>query len=249
MKKIINKSLMFLSLLSAPLLHAESIDHIKETGVLQVCANPEQKPFSWDSGRPEGFQIDVAKVLADKLEVELDVAWIFLKRHAKKTGCDMYVGVARLDGDTKYVKKSDPFARIEFKLVTAKGIKPVSNIKDLKGLTIGLSAGSIAAHALRDKGVEFAVSHRDEASRLDAVANGVIDGAIVTQVSAGWYEKTFGSQFNVYDAEKILKAKLNYDYSLGLRRSNQQSKAEFNQILAEMKADGSIEKVLDKYGI
>ena len=249
MKKIINKSLMFLSLLSAPLLHAESIDHIKETGVLQVCANPEQKPFSWDSGRPEGFQIDVAKVLAEKLEVELDVAWIFLKRHAKKTGCDMYVGVAKLDGDSKYVKKSDPFTRIEFKLVTAKGVKPISEIKDLKGLTIGLSGGSLAAHALRDKGVEFAVSYRDEASRLEAVANGVIDGAIVTHVSADWYEKTFTPEFNVYDAEKVLSTKLNYDYVLGLRRSNQQSKTEFNKILAEMKADGSIDKVLNKYGI
>lgn len=249
MKKIVNKSLIFLSLLSASLLHAESIEHIKETGVLQVCVNPEQKPFSWNSGVPEGFQIDIAKVLADKLDVELDVAWIFLKRHAKKTGCDMYVGVARLDGDTKYVKKSDPFTRIEFKLVTAKGMKSVSKIKDLTGLTIGLSAGSIAAHALRDQGIELAVSYRDEASRLDAVANGVIDGAIVTQVSAGWYEKTLGFQFDVYDAEKVLKTKLNYDYSLGLRRSNQKSKLEFNKILSKMKADGSIDKVLSKYGI
>lgn len=247
--RIINKSLIFVSLLAAPFVQAEGIDHIKETGELQICANPEQKPFSWKDGRPEGFQIDVAKVLADKLDVALEVSWIFRKRHAKLTGCDMYVGVAKLDGDTQYVKKSDPFARMEFKLVTAKGIKPISDLKDLKGLTVGVPGGSIASHALRGKGIELAISYRDEASRLNAVVDGTIDAAIVTQLSTSWHQKSYGSQFNVYDAESLLNKRLNYDYVLGLRRNDQQSREKFNQILSEIKADGSIDKVFDKYGI
>lgn len=241
--------LLLLCLFVASIVQADSIDHIRETGVLQICANPEQKPISWREEQPKGFQIELAQLIANQINTELEVSWIYLKRRAKTTGCDLYAGVATLDGDTRYVKKSDPFMRMEFVLVTSADKAPIHSIDDLKGLTVGVPAGSLAAHQLSEREIKLAVSYIDEASRLDAVAKGLIDAAIVTRISEGWYRHQFPTAMRSYDAEQLLDSDLNYNYSLGLRRANPKTKAAFNRVLRNMKEDGSLSRLLQKYGV
>ena len=246
MVKAIVLSSVFLSFAVA----AERIEHIQETGEIELCVHPNQPPFSKRAEKPTGFQVDVAKAVAKKLDVSLNVSWIRARRQAKKTGCDFYTGVANLGrGDSKYMKLSDPYMRLEFKLVTLKGGKNIRHIGDLKSMAVGVSPGSVASRKLSSSGVELAVRYRDEASRLQALADGLIDAAVVTNVSAGWFQKNNGGVFHVMDAEKILNVSLNYDYSLGLRKADKNTKYTFNKILIDMKNDGTLENIFSKYGV
>lgn len=229
---------------------AESIEHIQATGEIELCVHPDQPPFSKRSEKPTGFQVDVAQAIAKKLEVSLNVSWIRARRQAKKTECDFYTGVANLGrGDSKYMKLSDPYMRLEFKLVTLKGGKNIRHIGDLQSMAVGVSPGSVASRKLSSSGVELAVRYRDEASRLQALADGLIDAAVVTNVSAGWFQKNSGGIFHIMDAEKVLGVPLNYDYSLGLRKADKNTKEAFNNMLVEMANDGSLANIFKKYGL
>jgi len=233
----------------SPVSFAQALSEIRANCEINLCAHPEQMPFSRRAEKPEGFQIDIARAIAEKLDVSLNVSWIFSKRQAKKVGCDFYAGVARLkEGDSKYLLISDPYLRLEFILVTLNQGIVINDIADLKPLVVGVSPGSIASGALIQNHISIAVRFPDEASRLQALADGLIDAAVVTNVSAGWFQENQG-KLQVFDAEKILHADLNYDYALGLRKSDEDSRSEFNQILAGMKDDGSLSEILNRYGL
>ncbi|SEQ56912.1 polar amino acid transport system substrate-binding protein [Amphritea atlantica] len=233
----------------SPVASAQTLSEIRARGEINLCAHPEQMPFSRRADKPEGFQIDIARAVAEKLDVSLNVSWIFSKRQAKKVGCDFYAGVARFkEGDSKYLLISDPYLRLEFKLVTLDKGSVISDIDDLKPLVVGVSPGSIASGALVHNHISIAVRFQDEASRLQALADGLIDAAVVTNVSAGWFQENLG-KLRQYDAENILHADLNYDYALGLRRSDEDSRNGFNQLLAEMKSDGALSNILARYGL
>lgn len=238
---------MFIAI--SPAANAQAISDIRASGEINLCANPEQMPFSQQADTPEGLQIDVARAIAQKLDVSLNVSWIFSKRQAKKVGCDFYAGVARLnDGDSKYLRITDPYLHLEFKLVTLDQGAIIHSIDDLKPLVVGVSPGSIASHALIKNDISIAVRFPDEASRLQALADGLIDAALVTNVSAGWFQ-TGQTKLQVFDAERILNTELNYDYALGLRKSDDDSRNGFNQLLAEMREDGSLSNILNRYGV
>jgi ABC-type amino acid transport substrate-binding protein len=245
------KKLTLLScVLLSPLATAGTLEHIIEKGELHLCAHPAQMPFSSRVEKPKGFQIDVAKAIAEKLDVSLKVSWIMPRRQAKKVGCDLYSGVARLgDGDSKYMLISDPYLRLEFKLVTLKNKAPIHNLDDLKTMVVGVSSGSIASHALSSKNVEIAVRFADEASRLQALADGLIDAAIVSNVSSGWFQHQHGQQLTEVDAEKVLNVGLNYDYALGLRKADQKTREAFNQVLVDLKKEGTLPTLLNEYGV
>lgn len=248
----VNKAVLFASLiLFSPFMRAETIEHIQQTGEIELCANPDQMPFSRQADRPEGFQIDIAQALADKLGVSLNISWIRYRHEAKRTQCDFYAGVAKLgDRESKYMLLTDPFMHMDTVLVTRENISQgAPGMDDLKPLVVGVSSGSMAAHALVQQGVEIAVRFKDEASRLQALADGVIDAAVVSKVSAGWFNQQTKNSLQVYDAEPILGITLNYDYALGLRRSDDASRQAINDLLLTMKQDGTLAGIFAEYGL
>ncbi len=244
---------------------AASLDHIQASQQLELCAHPDMLPFSKQSNPPSGFQVELAQALAEKLGVGLEISWIISRRSASKTGCDLYAGVARIDDTpSKYLKLTDAFVRMESVLVTTAHRPALRSIADLQGMTVGVAPGSIAAHRLNQQGISTSTRFLDESKRLQALLNHDIDAAVVTQLSAGWLRqqlqqqqvgnekdarnKTHGA-LNIQDAQQLLGARLNYDYALGLRKADQSTLDHFNALLAEMKSDGSLARLLRHYGL
>jgi len=71
---------------------ARGLDEILARGAFSICADPDALPFSQRSGAPAGFQIDLAKILADRIGVRLDVDWIALRNAARGANCDAIMG-------------------------------------------------------------------------------------------------------------------------------------------------------------
>lgn len=245
----IRKLTVLSCILLSPISMAGSIEDIKEKGEVGLCAHPSQMPFSNKGDRPEGFQVDIAQAISEKLDVPLNVSWIFSRRQAKKVGCDFYAGVAKLgDSDSKFMLVSNPFLRLEFHIVTLAGKPEIKSVNDLKPLTVGSMPGSVASRALYRNDIDVAVRFSDEESRLKALAEGLIDAAIVTNVSSGWFQKKYGHELQVFDAEKVLNAQLNYDYALGIRKADENTRAIFNQALVDMQNDGTLAGIFSEYG-
>ncbi len=228
---------------------AGTLGQIQSRQTLALCAHPDMLPFSRQSGPGEGFQVELAQALAERLDVALDVSWIVSKRSASKTGCDLYAGVAKIDDNpSKYLKLSDAFLRLESVLVTRPGQPDINSMQDLQGLRVAVVPGSIAAHRLNQQGITTASRYLDESRRLQALLAGDIDAAVVTQLSAGWMQHQ-GADLKYTDAEAVLGTTLNYDYALGLRQADAGTLSQFNQLLADMKADGSLAQLFQRYGL
>lgn len=232
---------------------ANTIDHIVETRELDLCAHPHQMPFSKEdrsSHSALGFQIDLARAIADKLNVTLNVSWVMHKRNVKKTDCDFYAGVAKLPGrESKYVKISDPYYRMTFVIATLENIPVIENIQQLKNLNVGVSSGSVASRALQANKIGKAVRFRNEESRLQALYDGKIDAAVVTSLAAHWFAKEKEVKLHLNNAESVLGITTDYDYALGLRKADDKTLNSFNNLLQEMIADGTLSQLFKKYGI
>src|SRR5438270_11272122 len=61
---------------------ARSLDMIRGTGALHLCAHPNSLPYANKAGNPPGFQIELGKALAKELGVTLVSEWIVVLSQA-----------------------------------------------------------------------------------------------------------------------------------------------------------------------
>src|SRR5436190_23791462 len=59
---------------------ARSLEMVRVTGALHLCAHPNSLPYANKAGNPPGFQIELGKALAQELGVTLVTEWIVLPR-------------------------------------------------------------------------------------------------------------------------------------------------------------------------
>ncbi|MGF1770011.1 transporter substrate-binding domain-containing protein [Enterovibrio makurazakiensis] len=228
---------------------AGDIAHIVDSKELEVCAHPEMPPFSLKGNQPKGFQIDISNALADQLDVSTSIAWIISKRHAKKTTCDLYAGVVKKVAErSKYMRVTEPFYHMEYFIVSNPSDSAISTLEDLTNRTVAVSSGSVASHALRQHSIGIATRFVDEQSRLEALILGEVDAAVVSNLSASWFQKRKGIKLATVDAENVLNVELNHGYALGLRRADELTLQRFNALIVSMKKDGTLDKLLAKYG-
>ena len=167
---------------------ADTIEKIRRYGVLNVCASDDSLPFSSDSKATPGVHLELAKLLAAKLGVALQVSWVMLRHQAKYTDCDAFMGVAVLTGSEGFIKKTVPFMHIETLAVTKPG-KGLETLDDLNGLRVATPAASVGHMILVDRPVEIAVGYVRDEQVLDAVRRGDVDVGLVLNTGLGWYMK------------------------------------------------------------
>src|ERR1700758_2097401 len=68
---------------------ARSLDMIRATGALHLCAHPNSLPYASKAGNPPGFQIELGEALAEELGVTLVTEWIVVPSQAFRADCDI----------------------------------------------------------------------------------------------------------------------------------------------------------------
>src|ERR1700743_2803253 len=82
------------ALLGLPdLAQARSLNAIRDSGVLGLCAHPNSLPFASKAGDPPGFQIELGNALARELGVSLRLDWIITQYQMRSAGCDIGLDV------------------------------------------------------------------------------------------------------------------------------------------------------------
>lgn len=239
------------TILHAQISHASTIDHILRTNTLEVCVRNNALPYSKRDPEPTGFQIDIARKFAELLGVEIKESWISLRWQAKRTKCDLFVGVAKLDGeeDSPYVKKTKPFFRMMSYIVTPAG-KPIKSVADLKGKVVAAPSGSIAFYRLRQLDIETVERFVEEDDILNTLISGDANAVVVSNIGLNWFKKSH-PDFAVQStpAAALLEVTLDYDYAVALRKADTETVARFNQMISDMQASGALEKIFLRYGI
>lgn len=231
---------------------ANSVEAIKKAGVLKL-ATGNYKPFEFrDSKTNElvGYDIDVAKRVADKLGVKLkavDMDFPAIIPSVQKGDYDLAIA-AMYDTEErrKAVDMTDSYMNTGMVLVTLANNSTFHTLADLNGKRVGVKASAtsekVANDAKTKNGYTYeVVSYKDttgciadlEAGRVDAVVNDQLNQLEINKTDPKI--KIVGKPFTT---SKLAGA---------VKKGNESLLKVVNETIQEMEKDGSAQKLYDKW--
>lgn len=230
-----------------------SVEKIKKAGKIVVGTESTFPPYESidpkDGKTVIGFDMDLAKAVADKLGVKLEIKDMKFDGllGALQTGMIDFVAAGMSETDER--KKTVDFSDIYYKggqVLVVSEKSTVASAADLNGKKLGAQIGTISAKAAQ--GISGAkVQQLDKVDQLMMeIKNGMIDGVVVDDTVGVKYVKSMGGL-------KIVKlAELNTgDAGMGMavRKGDTELAKAINDTIKELKANGEFDKLVDKWGL
>jgi polar amino acid transport system substrate-binding protein len=229
---------------------ARTLDAIRESGVIGLCAHPNSLPFARKTGEPPGFQVELGQVMARELGVALRLDWIITQYQMRSAGCDILLDVIadrEAQGETR-LRISKPYYRTGVALAVPSS-SPLTSFKSLNEKTkVGVQVGSIAAMIIGQRRVPLS-TFGFESDSLEAVSNREIDAAAVTPTAAGYFNLTHpDNPLRILDRDESV-ADLNWNVAVGMIRPDDALREAIDRALERLRSDGTIDRIYGRYGI
>lgn len=139
---------------------SSQLETVRSSGVLRVGYHPDALPFSYFSGSGEliGLDVEMAHLLARELRVRLEFFPISLDTVASQLSQhEIDVAVASIPGNTELFAKmrlAEPHLEVRLALVVPdhrrEEFESVAAIRRMKGVRVGVGAGTYFAEKLRE---------------------------------------------------------------------------------------------------
>ena len=215
--------------------------------VLTMATNAEFKPFEYLEGEEiVGADIDMAKAIAEYLECEIEITNIDFD--AALTGAatgkyDMAVaGITANDERRQSMNFSDNyFTASQSIVVTADS--DIKSAADLEGKTVSCQEGTTGEQYLLDNNYSIQ-SFKTASEGISALTTGKVDALVIDNAVA----KALSAEQN--GATVVLDEALTQEaYAIALQLGNDELTAEINEALSALKADGTLNKIFEKYDL
>ena len=257
MKKILTALLALLALVMALSLSAcggGSGDLTVEKGKLHMSTNAEFPPYEMVKGDGgfEGIDVEVADLIAEKLGLELvvdDMGFTAALEAVQNGRSD--IAMAGITGN------EDRLANMDFTDSYATGVQvviikadspAVQSIDDLASAAlIGTQEGTTGyiycSYPPEEGGYgeDHVVAYETGAVAVQALLAGQVDCVVIDNQPAQEYVKA-NPGLEILDTEFAVE-----DYAIAVKKGNTQLLEQVNKALGELIADGSVQKVVDKY--
>ena len=218
-----------------------------EPGKLIMSTNAAFPPYEMttDSGEFEGIDIETAQAIADKLGLELQIddmdfdAALLAVQQGKS---DMVMaGVTVTDERQNVMDFTDSYATGIQSIIVKEG-SDIASVDDLAGKKIGTQRGTTGyLYCSDDFGDENVVAYDDGLTAVQMLNNGQVDCVVIDNAPA----KEFVA---ANPGLKLLDtAYVEEDYAIGVGKGNTELKDAINTALEELKADGTLQAIVDKY--
>ena len=230
--------------------HARSLNAIRDSGSLGLCAHPNSLPFASKASNPPGFQIELGQAVARELGVGLRLDWIITQYQMRSAGCDIVLDVIadrEAQGETR-LAISKPYYRTGVALVVPSASK-LSSFKSLDANTkVGVQVGSVAAMVISQRHVPTS-TFGFELDSLEALANHEIDAAAVTPTMAAYFNLTHPDKSMRILALDESEANLNWNVAIGMVRPDKELREAVDAALEKLRADGTVDNIYHRYGV
>jgi len=248
--KIILPLMAVAAMALANVAEARSLDAIRESGALGLCAHPNSLPFASKAGDPPGFQIELGNALARELGVSLRLDWIITQYQMRSAGCDIVLDVIadrEAQGETN-LRISKPYYRTGVALA----VLPSSQVTSFKSLDehtkVGVLVGSMAAMTLGQRHVPTS-TFGFEVDSLEALANHEIDAAAVTPTVASYFNLTHPDKtLRILDLDES-EPNLSWNVGVGMVRPDDSLRSAVDQAMERLKGDGTVDRIYRRYGV
>ena len=218
---------------------------VKE-GTLTMATNAQFPPYEYYDGKDIiGIDADIAKAIADKMGLELKIEDMEFDSiiTAVSTGkADLGLAGMTVDPDRqKNVDFSDPYAT-GVQVIIVKEDSTIAKPDDLKGKKIGVQLATTGdQYATNDYGKDSVVQYNKGSDAVMALTQGQVDAVIIDNEPAKSYVAA-NKGLKILDTEYVTE-----NYAACIAKDNTGLTKAVNKALAELKADGTLQKIVDKY--
>lgn len=215
-------------------------------GTLTMATNAYFPPYEYYDGQDViGIDVDIAQAIADKLGLKLKIEDMEFDSiiTAVSTGkADLgLAGMTVTPDRQKNVDFSDSYAT-GIQSVIVKEDSTIAKIDDLEGKKIGVQLSTTGdIYATDDFGKDSVVQYNKGNDAVMALTQGQVDAVIIDNEPAKSYVAA-NKGLKILDTEF-----LNEDYAACIAKDNTGLTKAVNKALAELKADGTLQKIVDKY--
>ncbi len=247
---------LFAVLLSAMLLLAmaacgeqpQTPDDTQEPAVLHMATEGTFPPYEYyDNGQLVGIDIEVAGAIAEKLGMKLETTDIAFDSIIPGVQAGKYdigmAGVTVSEDRLQQVNFSDSYATGVQVVIVKEGGK-VQSLDDMADAIIGTQSGTTGfIYASEDFGDDHVKSFTKTTDAVEALKNGQVDCVMLDNEPAkALVAANPDAGLSILDT-----AYANEDYAIAINKQNTDLLNQINAALAELKADGTLQSIIDKY--
>ena len=215
-------------------------------GKLTMATNAEFPPYEYYEGeKVVGIDAEVAEKIAEKLGLELEIADVSFDSIIPGVQSGKYdmgmAGMTVTDERKRSVNFSDSYATgIQSAIV--KEDSPIKSIDDLDGKKIGVQTATTGdIYASDDYGEDNVKRFENGAAAVAALTANKVDCVIIDNEPAKAYVEA-NKGLKILDTEYAVE-----DYAICFSKDSEELQKKVNDALNELKKDGSIQKIVDKY--
>ena len=217
-----------------------------EAGKLTMATNATFPPYEMttDAGTIEGIDVDTAKAIAEKLGLELqidDMDFDAALLSVQQGKADIVMaGVTVTDERKAVMDFSDSYAT-GIQSIIVPNDSDIASPDDLAGKKIGTQRGTTGyIYCSDDFGEDSVVAYDNGLTAVQALNNGQVDAVVIDNAPAKEYVAA-NPGLKVLDTSYAEE-----DYAIGMAKGSPLEDA-VNKALEELKADGTLQSIVDKY--
>lgn len=220
-------------------------------GVLAVGTDDTMPPMEYrdESNTLVGFDIDMGNEIASRLGLEIqwvptDWDGLLLGLSGKKY--DAVISLINITDERKETMDfSDPYYVLEELIITGKDNTEINAISDLPGKKVGCQTGSanyISLTEMEKIDINDISQYNAVTDELTDITTGRLDCAIMESPTAYYYAQ-LNDKLRVVEGESIE----GHDVGIVFDKGNSELQAAVNEVLTEMKADGTLSEISKKW--
>jgi len=253
--------LTVISVQSSVAAEPSTLERIKKSGVLTICLDPDNLPYSHSKKTPPGFDIEVSEQLAKGLGVKTKFFWVDTLRDTPlgellEEECDCAVGAAidenvgaeemlNLSGKILFTR---PYYGTGYVLIVKEGGPQAKKLEEWKGKKLGAEAGSVADYELNLKGHD---------RRLYPMQNSIFTGVESGEVAAGFmWAPNVGFllkedpklKFKLVDGY-VPEQGFRWNIGVAVRKEDKELKEAFDKVIQQLVETGEAKKLIASYGV
>ena len=229
----------------------DSLKRITEKGTLILGLDDSFPPMGFRNEENEivGFDIDVANEVCKRLNVDLKlqpISWTSKEQELNSYNIDcIWNGMSINDERKEKMCLSIPYLKNSMSFVV-KNESDILNLENLKDKKIGVQSGSTAEEILKESDIgdkiKEVVSYQDNITAFMDLEINQIDAVFLDNVVANYYIAENNKQYKV-----LAEGLEDEEYAIGFRKQDTTLCNKVNEILKEMKKDGSLGKISTKW--
>lgn len=249
----IGRSLLLLAGLcwigSAP---AGGLEEIRNAGVIRVCADPHNLPFSDMGMAPAGFNLDIASEIARDLNLRLDYLWFHtayggrVLRQLYEHNCDFFMGLPdTMAASSPRLLLTRPYLRAGFVPVVRRD-SAMQNLTDAKNDPVGVEMMTVADFHLFRSGYQRDL-YRNQEELFQALIKKQVQVAVMWLPSAAWLlhqHPEANLRMLPVDSSAV-----QFSLAIGVRKEDPDLRDRINQVLDRLHSSGELQQLLSRYGL